>query len=297
MMSEVTDPKSELAHPGSEVRNTGKGGDLLGKKYRSYVFTYNNYSAEGEAQLAHFFRQNHWKFRYGHETAPTTGTPHLQGVCRAPHQVSWRELCKRFPCAHWEPCTNWCASWKNYCSKGDDIVTSVPEQLFDPEEWEESTFRLTGPEMFWPWQTALRELLGRPPNSRDIHWIYDRVGDSGKSAFVLYCVKNFPNVYEISAEKVGDFYIHAEPDAKAYFIDLPRDWEDKSCIYRPIENLKNNKWADNKCVGHDNKRVCRKWKKPHLVVMANWEPEYSKLSADRWKVYEVVNRELVHRRG
>lgn len=289
-MSEV---QSELAHPGSEVRNTGEGGDFLAKKYRSYVFTYNNYSGEGEAQLAHFFTQNHWKYRYGHETAPTTGTPHLQGVCRAPNQIAWRSLCKQFPNVHWEPCKNWCASWKNYCNKGDDIVTSIPESLFDLDQWSSETFRITGPDMLLQWQAELREVLRHPPNSRDIYWVYDRWGNTGKSAFVLYLVKKFPRVYEINAEKIGDFYIHAERDAIAYLIDLPRDWEDKECLYRPIENLKNNKWADNKCVGHDNKRTCRKWKKPHIVVFANWEPVYHKISADRWVIYEIVGGELI----
>lgn len=45
----------------------------------NYCFTYNNYTEDGEENLK-LYLQEHCKYAiYGHETAPTTGTPHLQG--------------------------------------------------------------------------------------------------------------------------------------------------------------------------------------------------------------------------
>lgn len=45
----------------------------------NFCFTYNNYSANGEKALAGWLTENCKYAIYGHETAPTTGTPHLQG--------------------------------------------------------------------------------------------------------------------------------------------------------------------------------------------------------------------------
>lgn len=50
-----------------------------GKKLIAYRFTYNNYSNEGEEVLKTWLTDNCKYAVYGHEVAPTTGTPHLQG--------------------------------------------------------------------------------------------------------------------------------------------------------------------------------------------------------------------------
>jgi len=45
----------------------------------NYIFTYNNYTNEGEEALKQWLALNAKYAVYGHEVAPTTGTPHLQG--------------------------------------------------------------------------------------------------------------------------------------------------------------------------------------------------------------------------
>lgn len=45
----------------------------------NYIFTYNNYTEEGENNLKEWLSENCKYAIYGHEIAPTTGTPHLQG--------------------------------------------------------------------------------------------------------------------------------------------------------------------------------------------------------------------------
>lgn len=51
----------------------------VGGQRKQYVFTYNNYTPEGEAALKAWLGKNTKYAVYGHEVAPTTGTPHLQG--------------------------------------------------------------------------------------------------------------------------------------------------------------------------------------------------------------------------
>lgn len=45
----------------------------------NYCFTYNNYTPDGEEKLKSWLAENTKYSVYGHEIAPTTGTPHLQG--------------------------------------------------------------------------------------------------------------------------------------------------------------------------------------------------------------------------
>jgi hypothetical protein len=45
----------------------------------NYTLVYNNYTAEGEVKLQEWLKENCKYAIYGHEIAPTTGTPHLQG--------------------------------------------------------------------------------------------------------------------------------------------------------------------------------------------------------------------------
>lgn len=45
----------------------------------NYIFTYNNYTEEGEKTLKEWLSLNTKYSIFGHEIAPTTGTPHLQG--------------------------------------------------------------------------------------------------------------------------------------------------------------------------------------------------------------------------
>lgn len=45
----------------------------------NFRFTYNNYNEEGENKLKNWLKENCKYACFGHELAPTTGTPHLQG--------------------------------------------------------------------------------------------------------------------------------------------------------------------------------------------------------------------------
>lgn len=45
----------------------------------NYCFTYNNYTPDGEENLKTWLAENTKYSVFGHEVAPTTGTPHLQG--------------------------------------------------------------------------------------------------------------------------------------------------------------------------------------------------------------------------
>lgn len=84
---------------------------------RTWCFTWNNYDADSEMRLQNF---NYKLMCYGREKAPTTGTPHLQGVLvlREPQRLSY--LRSTFgKQAKWLVCESLGASI-NYCKKDGD---------------------------------------------------------------------------------------------------------------------------------------------------------------------------------
>lgn len=96
-------------------------------RYRDYVFTYNNYTKEGEEKLKNLSGVKYMIF--GHEVCPTTGTPHLQGYIEFKNSRFFPAVKKMFP---------WWVDFRNgspeqaatYCNKeGDDVfVKGVMKQ-------------------------------------------------------------------------------------------------------------------------------------------------------------------------
>jgi len=64
---------------------------------RRWVFTLNNYTAEEEETLKKKFHANFSYVIYGHEVAPTTGTPHLQGYMELQTKRGPKGLAKSLP--------------------------------------------------------------------------------------------------------------------------------------------------------------------------------------------------------
>jgi hypothetical protein len=98
---------------------------------RYFAFTLSNYSDEQERIIQNYAMENSnvMHLFYGHEKAPTTGTPHLQGC-----------LCLRKKCRpttiknllnieelHIEPCKKVYEANLNYCKKCGDIWQFLSE--------------------------------------------------------------------------------------------------------------------------------------------------------------------------
>eukprot|EP01047_Picozoa_sp_COSAG01_P073326 COSAG01_NODE_11924_length_1834_cov_656.183862_3_plen_264_part_01 len=89
-------------------------------KFRPYAFTWNNYTQENEAFLAELKCQY---LVYGHEIAPTTGTPHLQGYVYFKNLRSVSGVRKEFKGCSIEPAIADADPNRVYCTKdATDIV-------------------------------------------------------------------------------------------------------------------------------------------------------------------------------
>lgn len=93
---------------------------------RRWTITLNNYTEE---ELDVLSSLNTVYMIYGRETAPTTGTPHIQGFCIFNHGVRRSTLEKKIPRAHWEEARETTRKNIEYCMKEDKspyIKGSVP---------------------------------------------------------------------------------------------------------------------------------------------------------------------------
>lgn len=81
---------------------------------RAWSFTLNNWTEDEYHNLINY---ESTYIIIGKETAPTTGTPHLQGYIRFKNAVRLTTLCAAFPKIHWEPAKGTPEQNITYCQK------------------------------------------------------------------------------------------------------------------------------------------------------------------------------------
>lgn len=134
-----------------------------------------------------------------------------------------------------------------------------------------------------PWQKDLMNYVEGEVDNRKVRWYVDSVGNTGKSwmADYLRCTKG---AIKFENGKSSDIaYIYKQE--KIVLFDLSRTQE-QYFNYSIVENFKNGYLFSPKyesCV--------KNFEKPHVIVFSNFDPDRSKLSADRWDVVRLLNIE------
>lgn len=150
-------------------------------------------------------------------------------------------------------------------------VYQPPPQLVGPEE---------APDR--PWQANLWELVGNEPSDRSVVFVYDATGNAGKSWFAKFVFTRLPGKTQILRPGKRDDLCYLIDSTKSIFIfDCPRS-EIQFLQYSVLEAIKDGYVQSTKyqCVP--------KYLGPsHVIVMCNEEPDYSKLSEDRYHVIEI----------
>nr|QXP07660.1 MAG: replication associated protein [Arizlama virus] len=142
------------------------------------------------------------------------------------------------------------------------------------------------PEIHHKWQLDLDEELLKYPHPRKIIWIFGLAGNEGKTEFVLHhtakynslCFTQFGGARDAACMLQG-----ADWNKRHVLVDLPRNAEHKS-IYEPMEMIKNGLITSLKYQGGNVR-----FPKPHLVVFANFPPNVSTMSMDRWDIRELIS--------
>lgn len=143
------------------------------------------------------------------------------------------------------------------------------------------------------WQKQLYEKIDKPTSwsSREITWVYETVGNTGKSYFGEYWSRTDPKrFYYINAvSSARDFAtviktaVNSGWGGHCLLIDLTRSHEDRDSLYIPLEMIKSGIITATKYEGGTIDLGFR----PHVVVFANWPPNISKLSLDRWDINKI----------
>lgn len=145
-----------------------------------------------------------------------------------------------------------------------------------------------------PWQQdVVSALTDNEPDKRSVVWIYDSVGNVGKSFIADYFIVKYKAVkYEPGRFLDLAYAFSKEPTTpKAVFIDCPRSTEKKDQAYDPLsgslrfaEKLKDGIMTSTK---YDSRTIY--FRRPHVVFLANFLPDTSLLSKDRWVICEIAS--------
>lgn len=223
------------------------------------------------------------KFIYQREIGEE-GTEHFQGAIWLKKKGRMSALKSIDAAIHWEKMRNETAS-ENYCQKFETSTGEVVKYGFPAEIETLKVLRC--------WQDELYDILSFKPDTRKIYWIIDEDGNSGKTEFVRYyalkhkkvaiCAnagngKDVANLLKNFAETndIGLF--------RVFLYNMARS---SKISYNMIECMKDGMMTNTKYEA--NTLI---FNRPHVVVMSNEEPEFDKLSADRWVVYKIENGEL-----
>lgn len=141
-----------------------------------------------------------------------------------------------------------------------------------------------------PWQNELLK-MSKERILREVFIIIDIDGGIGKTTFTRYMGVHghgrsipYANEHRDICRMVMDM-----PESNCYIFDMPRALKkDKlQSLYAGIEMIKGGYAYDDRYKFQE-----RYFDPPVVIVFTNQEPDIRMLSADRWRIYEIVEQEL-----
>lgn len=264
---------------------------------RAWCFTWNNYSENDIKYLENLFTED--KYIFGEEVG-TLGTKHLQGAVMFKNPRHFGGVKKILEKCHIEKCISWMASIK-YCSKEGKTFSNLENNLFSKKEnREEKTQRLLKElnmrllskydNVIWKkWQRIVLNILTTKPDSRKIHWLWNKEGNIGKSFLCNYidlkydaiiCTGKSTDIFnQAYTWRMNNLEIDQIPPC---LIDIPKSESNHKVPYDAIEQLKNGSLYSGK---YEGGKV--KGESPHIFIFANYAPDISMLSKDRWVIIDL----------
>lgn len=239
---------------------------IIPSKY--WCFTLNNYKDEELETLETIFREA-GEFIYGKEVGES-GTRHLQGYIEFFVKVrpSERIKDKRI---HWEKRKGSKIQAVEYCKKDGNYITNIiAERKLDVLDESE----------LYDWQKNIVKIIKEIPDKRTINWFWESKGNSGKTTFSKYLSHNYGAI-PVEGKKNDILYCAAQFKSDIYIFDFERSMEE-FISYGGIEKIKNGYYM---CSKYESKPIIRNC--PHIIIFANFEPDLTKLSKDRWNVVNI----------
>lgn len=253
------------------------------KRVRRWCFTYNNYTEDFWHNCHIVFNCD--KYIIGQEVG-CHGTPHLQGYLEFKNGIRLSTLKKIDSKIHFEQAKGNREQNIKYCSKENNYKTNFDMPIDVKAIIKETEYK----DVVWkPWQKNILDLLESKPNRRTINWFYDDEGNVGKSFLALYlgithdiiiCDGKRDNIF--NQIKIWREENKSKMNPDLILMDIPRCNQELHISYSCLESIKNGMLYSGKYEGGQI------YLGPvHVVVFSNQEPDYSKLSEDRWNVVKI----------
>lgn len=249
-------------------------------KSRRFCFTLNNPSKEETEYIIKTLEQKSIGFIIGQEVGDL-GTPHLQGYMEFKNPVSFQSLKKMNNRLHLEKTLGNKQQNIEYCSKQHVLISTFPLPLkitllnkYENTIWKE-------------WQQKIINIIESNPNDRTIYWVFDPIGNTGKSYLCKYLYLKYDCI--IADGKKDNVFNqikiwmdnHPEISPKLSIIDIPRH-NIEYINYGTLEQIKNGLIYSGKYEGG----ICI-FESPHVFVFANELPDFKKFSKDRLHIIET----------
>jgi len=246
---------------------------------KKWFFTWNNYKPSDIEDIQTRCKENNVKYVFQEEEGDSK-TPHLQGCIEFPTKQRPMSLFWNTKSIHWESCKDWKASVK-YCTKTQGRIGGPYANIAWPKPIRSG---MEGKELR-PWQKQVMEIIKGEPDERSIYWFWDAPGNKGKTIFCRELIINHMARYVSGQGKNIKFAIQKaienEKPVDIVLFDFPRTTEGY-ISYAGLESVKsavffNEKYEADQCIYN--------W--PHVICFANFRPDTSAMSADRWNIFEI----------
>lgn len=264
---------AQLAQVGTGPGNTDSGPKPRVRS-RSWFFTFNNpdTSPTQMAQLLDLLEPKAYVYQL---EKGELETPHYQGCVYVKNPIDMpKHVCKQI---HWERCKDWKAAVK-YCQKeesrlegpwGFGVTLEKPLKIITELR---------------PWQQMVKEIIDEEPEDRKIVWIWEPTGNTGKTQLAKWICKNYNAMY-VSGKATDAKYAIAKwlktKPLHVVIFGFPRSYEEY-VSYGGMEELKDGIFFSSK---YESEMSI--YNPPHVLVFANFPPDESKMSADKWEIIDL----------
>lgn len=133
-----------------------------------------------------------------------------------------------------------------------------------------------------PWQQQLDEIVSSDASDREVIFILDPDGNSGKTWLTQYWFSKRDDLQMFSIGKRDDIAHAIDPTKRLFVFDIPRG-SMEFIQYTILEQLKNRMIFSPKY--HSGTKILLH--KAHVVVFCNEDPDRTKMTRDRFKVYRL----------
>lgn len=285
-------PNSDGTNSSSSSGNLGGEGNTSlppPKKKRQispakrWCFTFNNYTSTHISSIVPVFE--HMCSLYGFsEEVGDSGTKHLQGYCE--FNKKCRPMSLELPKEiHWEKCKG---------SRDDNIRYITKQGMCLHSKCLPVITRTLFPEDLRPFQKEIVNIIHGPVNEGKILWIYDEIGQLGKTELVRFCHVRYgvPFSYGGKCADIINLVFNNKDDIMCkdkpvLFYNFGRDTDPNKISYKSMEQISDG------CICNTKFEAgCFVCNKPHVVVFANCLPVITSLSKGRFIIKTIDPDEL-----